>query len=210
MATSKVYPPPPHSNGLPPSPHANYIHNKVLETDHVGRVHGPNCNNLPVNSIATGHVHGPNCGHLAVVHDDHIDYLLENGYFESVHHESPIGIPHLLPARKEHVMHNCRLELPDLPDCAKKHKSIHDECCGYQKVRHDDHFDYLINGELHHLHGDHCDSHGFLPFHTPLEEKSTSTPVTTSAYTPSAASMTSNGDLDDAYLFLDATKNFNV
>jgi hypothetical protein len=27
-------------------------------------------------------------------------------------------------------------------------------------VPHGDHFDYLVNGRLHHRHGDHCDDHG--------------------------------------------------
>jgi hypothetical protein len=27
-------------------------------------------------------------------------------------------------------------------------------------VPHGDHLDFLVNGRLHHLHGDHCDDHG--------------------------------------------------
>jgi hypothetical protein len=27
-------------------------------------------------------------------------------------------------------------------------------------VPHGDHMDYLVNGRLHHRHGDHCDDHG--------------------------------------------------
>jgi hypothetical protein len=27
-------------------------------------------------------------------------------------------------------------------------------------VPHGDHFDYLVDGRLHHRHGDHCDDHG--------------------------------------------------
>jgi hypothetical protein len=27
-------------------------------------------------------------------------------------------------------------------------------------VPHGDHVDYLVNGHLHHAHGDHCDDHG--------------------------------------------------
>jgi hypothetical protein len=29
-------------------------------------------------------------------------------------------------------------------------------------VPHGDHMDYLIDGRLHHKHGDHCDDHGPL------------------------------------------------
>ena len=32
--------------------------------------------------------------------------------------------------------------------------------CGHEAVPHGDHVDYLVNGRLHHQHGDHCDDHG--------------------------------------------------
>jgi hypothetical protein len=31
--------------------------------------------------------------------------------------------------------------------------------CGHEEVPHGDHVDYLVNGRLHHTHGDHCDDH---------------------------------------------------
>jgi hypothetical protein len=32
--------------------------------------------------------------------------------------------------------------------------------CGHEQVPHGDHMDFLVNGHLHHKHGDHCDDHG--------------------------------------------------
>lgn len=39
------------------------------------------------------------------------------------------------------------------------------ECLGHSpgefvKVRHDNHYDFLVAGSLHHWHNDHCDNHG--------------------------------------------------
>ncbi|MFC4075961.1 hypothetical protein [Salinithrix halophila] len=36
----------------------------------------------------------------------------------------------------------------------------HNKDCGHELVPHEDHYDYLVNGRLHHLHEDHCDDHG--------------------------------------------------
>lgn len=36
----------------------------------------------------------------------------------------------------------------------------HGPDCGHEPIRHDDHVDYVVNGHLHHPHGDHCDDHG--------------------------------------------------
>jgi len=38
----------------------------------------------------------------------------------------------------------------------------HSSSCGHEPVRHDDHIDYVVDGQLHHLHGNHCDWHGML------------------------------------------------
>ena len=37
---------------------------------------------------------------------------------------------------------------------------VHGEGCGHEAVPHGDHVDYIVNGRLHHQHGDHCDDHG--------------------------------------------------
>ena len=44
------------------------------------------------------------------------------------------------------------------------HESTHQHGpdCGHEAVPHGDHIDYLVNGRLHHPHGDHCDDHGPL------------------------------------------------
>ena len=34
-------------------------------------------------------------------------------------------------------------------------------------IRHAGHIDYIVGNELHHPHGDHCDSHGFIKFCPP-------------------------------------------
>jgi hypothetical protein len=47
--------------------------------------------------------------------------------------------------------HNCRIH-----DGTHRHGLE----CGHQVVSHDGHLDYLVDGHLHHVHGDHCDNHG--------------------------------------------------
>ncbi|HHS0832622.1 TPA: hypothetical protein ACTDMQ_004466 [Salmonella enterica subsp. enterica serovar Muenchen] len=41
-----------------------------------------------------------------------------------------------------------------------KHK--HGPDCGHEPVPHGNHIDYLVDGRLHHPHGDHCDDHGLV------------------------------------------------
>ena len=41
-----------------------------------------------------------------------------------------------------------------------KHK--HSDNCGHPKILHDDHYDYIVDGHLHHVHGNHCDDHGVI------------------------------------------------
>src|ERR1700731_1542330 len=36
----------------------------------------------------------------------------------------------------------------------------HGPNCGHEAIPHGVHLDYLVNGRLHHTHGDHCDDHG--------------------------------------------------
>lgn len=40
---------------------------------------------------------------------------------------------------------------------------VHGPGCGHRRVQHGDHFDFLVDGHLHHPHGDHCDDHGPAP-----------------------------------------------
>lgn len=42
------------------------------------------------------------------------------------------------------------------------HTHQHGPNCGHTAVLHEGHTDYLVDGQLHHPHGDHCDNHGRL------------------------------------------------
>lgn len=99
------------------------------------------------------HAHGPGCGHTAIKHQDHVDYL-HDGHLHYLH--------------GDHVDEH-RLEVSDKnPDaCTSGHAlsghqagHVHGPGCGHEAVPHGDHVDYLVEGRLHHLHGDHCDDHG--------------------------------------------------
>lgn len=101
------------------------------------------------------HVHGPGCGHIAVQHKNHVDYL-DHGHLEHVEDGHT----------QQHV-----LEISSAnPDrCDPKHRASghndehrHGPGCGHEAVPHGDHIDYLVDGRLHHPHGDHCDDHGLL------------------------------------------------
>jgi hypothetical protein len=39
---------------------------------------------------------------------------------------------------------------------------VHGPGCGHEAIKHGDHIDYIVDGRLHHQHGDHCDDHGPL------------------------------------------------
>jgi hypothetical protein len=94
------------------------------------------------------HQHGPDCGHTAVRHGDHVDYL-HDGHLHHMHDdhvdEHAIDISDANPVR-------CTAEIR----CSHKHGPG----CGHEAVPHGDHVDYLVDGRLHHPHGDHCDDHG--------------------------------------------------
>ena len=45
----------------------------------------------------------------------------------------------------------------------KAHK--HGPSCGHPAVPHGGHVDYLVDGHLHHRHGDHCDDQGAKAAH---------------------------------------------
>jgi hypothetical protein len=48
----------------------------------------------------------------------------------------------------------------------KQHHHIHSNECGHKRLKHADHFDYIVDGYLHHQHGNHCDLHGFIEIET--------------------------------------------
>ena len=99
------------------------------------------------------HKHGANCGHTAVKHNGHIDYL-HDGHLHSLH--------------EDHIdEHQIEISATNPTECTPNHScSGHDKShqhgpsCGHEVVPHGDHFDYLVDGHLHHSHQDHCDDHG--------------------------------------------------
>ncbi|WP_067520991.1 hypothetical protein [Endozoicomonas ascidiicola] len=99
------------------------------------------------------HTHGKDCGHTAIKHNDHIDYI-HDGHLHHPHEdhydEHVIEVSATNPA-----------ECDPLKTCHQNgHK--HGPDCGQEIVPHGDHFDYLVEGRLHHVHGDHCDDHGSI------------------------------------------------
>ncbi|WP_036494678.1 hypothetical protein [Neisseria weaveri] len=95
------------------------------------------------------HVHDADCGHTAIKHGDHIDYI-HDGH---LHHEHNGHYD-------EHILEVNETN-PD--NCNEAHHCgthVHGEGCGHEAVPHGDHIDYIVNGRLHHQHGDHCDDHG--------------------------------------------------
>ncbi|WP_134698791.1 hypothetical protein [Ammoniphilus sp. YIM 78166] len=93
------------------------------------------------------HKHSIACGHTKIRHDDHIDYV-HNGHLHHEHEghwdECTIPVSAVNPAECKPMNCGC----------------THDKECGHEMVPHGDHMDYLVNGRLHHVHGDHCDDHG--------------------------------------------------
>ncbi|CAH0991306.1 hypothetical protein SIN8267_01408 [Sinobacterium norvegicum] len=95
------------------------------------------------------HTHGSNCGHTAIRHGDHIDYLADG----KLHHphgghcdEHSIELSNTNPAQC-HPTQGCA-------------GHVHGPDCGHEAIQHDDHTDFIVDGRLHHQHGDHCDDHG--------------------------------------------------
>jgi hypothetical protein len=100
------------------------------------------------------HQHGPNCGHTAVHHDGHVDYL-HDGHLHHVASDGSVE-EHVLPVTGANPAactsgHKCAGHAAD---------HVHGPGCGHEAVPHGDHTDYLVDGHLHHQHGDHCDDHG--------------------------------------------------
>lgn len=95
------------------------------------------------------HIHGENCGHTAIQHGDHVDYL-HDGHLHHQHGDH--YDEHRLDVTEQnpdgcHPIHACG-------------NHVHGEGCGHEAIPHGDHIDYIVDGRLHHQHGDHCDDHG--------------------------------------------------
>ena len=100
-----------------------------------------------------GHVHGDGCGHQAIQHDGHTDYL-HDGHLHHPHadhvDEHQLAVGSANPAERTPA-HDCG---------AHGQEHSHGPGCGHEALPHGDHVDYLVDGHLHHAHGDHCDDHG--------------------------------------------------
>lgn len=95
------------------------------------------------------HQHGSGCGHTAIRHADHVDYL-HDGHLHHTHGDHC----------DEHAL-EINADNPDTcaeTRCVEAH--AHGPSCGHEAVPHGDHVDYLVDGRLHHAHGEHCDDHG--------------------------------------------------
>jgi hypothetical protein len=92
------------------------------------------------------HIHSENCGHTRIKHDGHVDYL-HNGHLHSAH-------------EGHYDEHTLPISAANPGQCAPIECLCGHEECGHELVPHGDHQDYLVNGRLHHKHGDHCDDHG--------------------------------------------------
>jgi hypothetical protein len=98
------------------------------------------------------HVHGASCGHAAVQHEGHVDYLT-HGHLE--HQEGGRIVDHAISVSAKNPS-SCT------PGFHSGHTADHHHgtACGHEAVSHGNHTDYLVEGQLHHTHGDHCDNHG--------------------------------------------------
>ncbi len=101
------------------------------------------------------HEHGPGCGHVAVQHGDHVDYL-SGGQLHHLH--GGCTEAHVLDVNEKNP-DRCT---PENGHGGHERDHVHGPGCGHEAVPHGDHIDYLVDGRLHHQHGDHCDDHGPL------------------------------------------------
>ncbi len=100
------------------------------------------------------HVHASNCGHISVQHEGHTDYL-HDGH---LHHVAANGV-------KEHVIAVSDANPDGENPVAHTDHDGHTHGEGdslHAMIPHGDHMDYLHDGHLHHVHGDHVDEHGAL------------------------------------------------
>ncbi|WP_162064369.1 hypothetical protein [Vibrio taketomensis] len=95
------------------------------------------------------HAHGKDCGHTAIRHGDHIDYLVDG----VLHH--PHG-DHC----DEHVIEASEVNPNACNPVHTCQGHVHGPGCGHEAIQHGDHIDYIVDGRLHHQHGEHCDDHG--------------------------------------------------
>jgi hypothetical protein len=92
-----------------------------------------------------GHKHGENCGHASIKHSDHQDYM-HDGHF------------HSMTASGQALEHNVRVATSkEHVKASAESGHTHGANCGHERIQHGDHSDYVVEGNVHHVHGDHCD-----------------------------------------------------
>lgn len=101
------------------------------------------------------HQHGPGCGHAAIRHQGHTDYA-HDGHLHFAHDG------HFDEHTLEVTSQNPDQCTPDHACSGHSPEHRHGPGCGHEAVPHGNHKDYLVEGHLHHTHGNHCDSHGSI------------------------------------------------
>ncbi len=99
------------------------------------------------------HIHQAGCGHTSIQHGNHIDYI-HDGHLHKIHED------HVDECNIEVSSENPNSCTPTHNCSSHDSNHVHGDNCGHEKVPHGDHFDFLVNGHLHHPHGNHCDDHG--------------------------------------------------
>ena len=120
------------------------------------------------------HVHSSSCGHESVFHLDHLDFLVGNNLYHAdgglcMSLDGDDSLPAALsvspPIVDEELALGYHLDDPlKTPAVLVHHEQVHrhTDNCGHEIVVHDGHLDYLVDGQLHHDHGNHCDHHGLV------------------------------------------------
>jgi hypothetical protein len=105
-----------------------------------------------IHAAHDAHAHKAGCGHNAIDHAGHVDFL-HDGHLHHGHDghvdEHSLEVTAANPAAEELVT---RVTSDD-----HAHGHAGEE---HQMVQHGTHMDYVHDGRLHHLHGDHTDDHG--------------------------------------------------
>ena len=100
-----------------------------------------------------GDLHAAGDGHLTINHNGHVDHL-HDGHLHHVHGDHVIE--HVLevtaanPVSEEIVRH------------VNEGGHVHEKGGAHPRIQHGEHFDYIHNGRLHFMHGDHVDDHGAI------------------------------------------------
>ncbi|MEQ8411400.1 MAG: hypothetical protein RIB52_07580 [Erythrobacter sp.] len=98
------------------------------------------------------HAHGADCGHMAIEHAGHVDYL-HDGHLHFGHSghydEHALAVSSTNPAAEELA------SVVTTDDHMHGHDGEE-----HAMVQHGDHMDYIHDGRLHFVHGDHMDDHG--------------------------------------------------